>query len=295
MFWNARVALASLVLALSSTHALGLNASERSRDSQIAKYSIDPKEIVSAPGFGAISGRIVISEADKNAIPEPKILFDAGKAPVSPNCCGAEDPIRDDSLIINPQNRGVKNVFIYLKDKPQGGRKTAASQSVWPTADLTGKKRVIEYDNCSYTPHAMILTVEEILTIRNHDPLVHGFKHNPAKNRLLGRAFVAAQDGKPSVFQVRLYPRPERYPVFVSSPVYTWMSAYQLPLDHPYGAVTDGDGRFIISDLPPGPHIFTIWHERAGVLNQAYTVQVSTDKTTEVQEISVRVSQFRKK
>ena len=38
--------------------------------------------------------------------------------------------------------------------------------------------------------------------------------------------------------------------------------AWHLPLDHPYGAVTDADGNFTIKNLPVGTHKFRIWHER---------------------------------
>jgi hypothetical protein len=41
------------------------------------------------------------------------------------------------------------------------------------------------------------------------------------------------------------------------------MSAWQLPLDHPYGAVTNENGEFSIQNLPAGKHKFTIWHEAA--------------------------------
>ena len=44
---------------------------------------------------------------------------------------------------------------------------------------------------------------------------------------------------------------------------HSWMKAYHLPLDHPFGAVTDENGNFEIADLPVGDHEFVVWHESA--------------------------------
>ena len=57
------------------------------------------------------------------------------------------------------------------------------------------------------------------------------------------------------------------------------MLAFHLPLDHPFGAVTDKDGNFKIENLPPGDYQFKVWHEKAdggkgGFLESKYKVSV---------------------
>ncbi|MFV0444558.1 MAG: carboxypeptidase regulatory-like domain-containing protein, partial [Planctomycetaceae bacterium] len=52
-----------------------------------------------------------------------------------------------------------------------------------------------------------------------------------------------------------------------------WMLAWQLPLDHPYGAVTNENGEFEIRDLPAGKHKFTIWHEGNVLTEKEVTVE----------------------
>jgi beta-lactamase regulating signal transducer with metallopeptidase domain len=58
--------------------------------------------------------------------------------------------------------------------------------------------------------------------------------------------------------------RPEPVPAKLTSNLRPRMSAYILPLAHPYFAVTGRDGRFSIEDLPPGMWEFGVWHARAG-------------------------------
>ena len=55
----------------------------------------------------------------------------------------------------------------------------------------------------------------------------------------------------------------EPLPWAVASGVHPWMSAWWLVVDHPYFAVTDGEGRFTIRDVPVGPQTVFVWHEAA--------------------------------
>jgi hypothetical protein len=43
-----------------------------------------------------------------------------------------------------------------------------------------------------------------------------------------------------------------------------WESAYVLPLDHPYVAISTMDGTFRIPKLPVGQWEFQVWHEKVG-------------------------------
>ena len=65
------------------------------------------------------------------------------------------------------------------------------------------------------------------------------------------------------------YDKSEKIPVKIRSDIHPWMSAYHLPLDHPFGTATDTSGRFMIRGLPPGEHTLKVWHETMGWLPDA--------------------------
>ena len=56
--------------------------------------------------------------------------------------------------------------------------------------------------------------------------------------------------------------------------------AHVLVFDHPYAAVTDGDGTFSIPDLPPGRHQVMSW--RAGSVKEWGVVEIKDGAVTEI-------------
>jgi Carboxypeptidase regulatory-like domain len=53
---------------------------------------------------------------------------------------------------------------------------------------------------------------------------------------------------------------------------HTWMHAYVFVTDDPYHSVTDGDGHFVLTDVPPGTYTIAVWHERLGSRERQVTV-----------------------
>ena len=45
--------------------------------------------------------------------------------------------------------------------------------------------------------------------------------------------------------------------------VHNWMFAYVGVMSNPYYAITDADGNFKISNLPPGEYTLTAYHVKA--------------------------------
>ena len=82
----------------------------------------------------------------------------------------------------------------------------------------------------------------------------------------------------------------ESLPMGVSSDLHAWMKAYWLVLDHPYAAITDKQGRFVIENMPPGKHIFRVWHERVGLIERKLEVSIEPGQITAQPTITVEAA-----
>ena len=112
--------------------------------------------------------------------------------------------------------------------------------------------------------------------------MAHNTHTYPQKNPSVNSG-VAPEDreGKLSF----TYRKAESVPLSVKCDYHTWMTAYQLPVDHPYAAVTDENGAFTIPDLPAGKHSFIVWHEAAdgGFVERKLAVEIKSGESTEMQ------------
>ena len=54
--------------------------------------------------------------------------------------------------------------------------------------------------------------------------------------------------------------------------IHGWMHAYVGVVEHPYFAVTGGDGTFEIKNVPPGDYVVEAWQEQLGTNEQKVTL-----------------------
>jgi hypothetical protein len=55
------------------------------------------------------------------------------------------------------------------------------------------------------------------------------------------------------------------------------MHAYWLSMDQPYYAVTDADGNFKITDIPPGDYEVEIWQGELGKKTEKVSIKPKED------------------
>lgn len=213
-------------------------------------------ETVAASGFGAFKGRVLLTGS---ASPLPPLVEQGANIKDGAVC--AAQPVPNQKLVVGPGN-GVANVFIYLVKAPKGGKEQAAHESTdTPVFDQKG---------CVFVPHAMVCRAGKPITVTSNDSVPHNVHTFPKRNNTFND--IVAQGAQKQF----TYSSGELEPVEVKCDFHTWMRAYQLPLDHPYGALTAEDGSFEISDLPVGEHEFRIWHE-GKLLDRGYKVTVTKD------------------
>ena len=149
---------------------------------------------------------------------------------------------------------GLGNVFVYVKSGLTG--------SFPPASDTI----ILDQQGCRYTPHVFGIQVGQTLQVVNSDPTLHNIHATPANNA----EFNTGQPIQGMTFD-REFDNVEIMVPFKCD-VHGWMNAYVGVLDHPFFAVSGGDGAFDISGLPPGTYEIEAWHEELGTQTESVTV-----------------------
>jgi plastocyanin len=125
----------------------------------------------------------------------------------------------------------------------------------------------VRLDNrkCAFVPHVVAASVGQTLEMHNDDPFLHDAHAFLGTETLFNLAIPKGRTvrhvvARPGIVHVNCNVR------------HTWMHAYLFVTEDPYHAVTGGDGRFALDDVPPGTHTMTLWHELLGSDERRVTV-----------------------
>lgn len=161
--------------------------------------------------------------------------------------------VLDESLVVGV-GHGVRYAVVTLEGVSRG--------------KAVEREAVHELDNekCRFVPHVQSASVGQFLMLKNNDAILH-------------TAHAYMPEGQPH-FNVGLYPgKVSRKPlvspgvVKIVCEVHPWMSAYVMVTEHPYHAVTDVYGEYLISDVPPGSYRLKVWHESLGTQEKQVEVK----------------------
>ena len=59
----------------------------------------------------------------------------------------------------------------------------------------------------------------------------------------------------------------------VDCDLHPWMRAWVVVAEHPFYAVTNDQGNFVLDNVPPGAYTLQLWHESLGAMTQDVTVK----------------------
>ncbi|MBA4150614.1 MAG: hypothetical protein H0X66_21075 [Verrucomicrobia bacterium] len=123
---------------------------------------------------------------------------------------------------------------------------------------------LLDQVNCEYTPYIAALQTGQKMLVRNSDPLLHNVHPTPAApgNREANKAQMPKAADLEFVFE-----NPEPFLRFKCD-IHPWMFSYVSVFDHPFFAVTDANGNFSITNVPPGKYRLQAMHRRAGTVSQ---------------------------
>lgn len=191
---------------------------------------------------GTISGMVKYS----GQAPAPKKL----EVTKDKEVCGKTEKV-DETLVVG-SNGGVKFAVVALTDITKG----KAMEAAGTTLDQAG---------CQYQPHVLLVAPNETVKILNNDGILHNIhtfsKKNPAMNRAQPKFKKELQEkfATPETFEVKC-------------DAHAWMAGWIVVQDHPYYAVTDENGAFSLTDVPPGEYEIKVWHEKLGEQTQKVAV-----------------------
>jgi len=164
--------------------------------------------------------------------------------------CGKDKDPED--LVLSAQ-RGIRNAVVSLASPPPGARWEFSTAPVF-----------LDQRQCTFAPRVILVPAGGTVEFLNSDRLLHNIhstsKGNPVFNRTQpkGRTIPIA------------FAKPEI--VRIGCDLHSWMRAWIVVMEHPFHAVTGGDGDFALPNLPPGKYTLSAWQETLGTVTKDVTV-----------------------
>jgi hypothetical protein len=204
----------------------------------------EPYQVIDVTEGGTITGVAVWTDE----VPElPSIENE-----VDTSACGEEVPSQ--ALYINPKNKGVRYILVYLEQVEKG---KAPAEKYW-----------LNMMDCQFTQHVFPFVRSQVMAMVNHDPFFHNPHFFNLKNESL--LLVPMPDRGQEIAHkfLRTPLRNEKGVMRLQCDVHNNMNAYWAGFDHPYFAVTDADGKFVISGVPAGTYTLVAWHEGYKIIRE---------------------------
>ena len=207
-------------------------------------------QVISVQDGGTIKGTVKWQGALPHLVPS-----DINK---DPQIC---DPLgqkhRDlERLLVSP-NGGVANTVVYLRNITAG-----------KAMDLPLERRFLNQKNCRYEPHILLVPVQAIVTVKSSDPLLHTVHMSGSADYNLPFVHEGQEISRPMTREGMVDLR--------CNAGHVWMNGEMVVASHPYYAVTDREGNFELTNVPPGQYEIAAWHEGWRVVGESPLYDVMT-------------------
>ena len=222
-------------------------------------------EVASA---GDVTGKVTLK-----GTPPTEMPIDFGDV-----CGPLTHAVKTTRWYVTGKDNGLSDVFVYISKGLEGKKFPAPSAAA-----------EINQEGCMYYPYVTGAMVGQVLKFKNSDPFMHNVHGLPRADG--NQEFNIAEPFQGQVNDSSFTGNITKTEVLVKvkCDVHPWMFCYVGVVDNPFFAVTDKDGTFKISNLPPGTYTLTAYHLKAhgstpGV-SQSITVAagpVTADFTVEV-------------
>jgi len=200
--------------------------------------------------WGTLEGRIVWGGGDK--LPDRGFVEVPLMNQNAAFCLAKGKFAEDNTVVVDPKTKGVKDVFVWLVAKTKDGKPPIHPSVQKPPA----VPAVIDQPICMFVPHALALRAGQTLLVKNSATVPHNFKYGGHPDANPGGNPVIEAGKSLTITDLKA----DRYPVSAECNLHPWMKAWIRVYDHPYFAVTDSQGKFEIKLAPAGSYQLMAWH-----------------------------------
>ena len=164
--------------------------------------------------------------------------------------CGKEKEAEE---LVLSSNKGIGNVVVSLQTPPPGAKWTSDP----PPAKMDQKQ-------CSFVPRVVIVPAGGTVEFLNSDRLLHNVRSSGKENPPFNRA---QPHGRTISFVFK-----QSEILRVDCDLHSWMRGWVVVAAHPFYAVTNEQGEFILENVPPGKYTLQLWQESLGKMTQELVV-----------------------
>ena len=164
--------------------------------------------------------------------------------------CGKEKVPQD--LVLSP-SQGIQNAVVVLHGVAAGVKA--------PRVPTTAK---MDQKACVFVPRVVVVPAGGTVEFLNSDRLLHNVRSDAKENRPFNRAqpharTIAMTFKSPEILRV-------------DCDLHSWMRGWVVVAEHPFYAVTNENGEFVLENVPPGKYTLQVWQERLGKVTQELVV-----------------------
>jgi len=202
---------------------------------------------------GTIKGTVRLA----GAVPESKKL----RVTIDQYVCGKDKEAEE--IVLSPE-KGIRNAVVSLQNPPAGAKWNAPL----PPAQIDQKQ-------CMFVPRVVVVPAGGTVEFLNSDRLLHNLKSFSKANSPFNKAHPKAR-----TISV-VFKDPEI--IRIECDLHSWMRTWVVVAEHPFYAVTNDQGEFVLDNVPPGKYTLQIWQESLGTVTREVTVGDTSAATVTVE------------
>jgi len=218
----------------------------------------DRYAVVDVVDGGSIYGKVLLGSA-KPRVKRIRISKDA-------DTCGTGTR---DLPLVQANGEALLDTVVYLEDISSGKAFSAAA-----------KKVTVNQLGCRFIPHLTVVENGGLMEVVNSDHVLHNIHAYESTGDRLHSFLNASQPRRGNILTKTIDMRPGAT-IRLTCDAHDFMLGFVFVASNPYYAIVDGEGRFTLTDVPPGRYRLAVWHGVLGKRVATVEVKAGTESSVE--------------